>query len=181
MGYISNALDSAENDEEWRTEFTGEDKKELENLGLKVEELDLKNYFGQKEKLRAKLQQLDMLWVSGGNTFILRQAMKLSGLDELLQELRGNASFVYGGYSAAGCVLSPNLEHLQTVDDPTQHPYANFKETIWEGLAFIDYAFLPHYESDHPESADIDKEVAYCEHNKIPYRTLRDGEVILLF
>lgn len=51
---------------------------------------------------------------------------------------------------------------------------------IWEGLGLIDYAFLPHYDSDHPESADIDKEVAYCTENQIPFKTVRDGEVILI-
>ena len=39
---------------------------------------------------------------------------------------------------------------------------------------------LPHYKSDHPESEDIDKEVEYCDKNNIPYKTLRDGEVMIL-
>ena len=39
---------------------------------------------------------------------------------------------------------------------------------------------LPHYDSDHPESEDIAKEVEYCKNNNVPYKTLRDGEVIIL-
>ncbi len=180
VGYISNALDLYENDAEWFIPFTQEDKAELENLDLKVENLDLRNYFGKKEELRTKLNKLDMLWVSGGNTFILRQAMRLSGFDELIEELKSRSDFVYGGYSAGCCVLSPSLKGLQIVDDPSKHPYQDFKEVIWEGLGLIDYAFLPHYDSDHSESEDINKEVAYCTQNKIRFKTVRDGEVILI-
>jgi dipeptidase E len=51
---------------------------------------------------------------------------------------------------------------------------------IWEGLGFLDYLILPHYKSDHHESAAIDKEVEYCARHGIPFRTLRDGEVIII-
>ncbi|MGD0511186.1 MAG: Type 1 glutamine amidotransferase-like domain-containing protein [Candidatus Micrarchaeaceae archaeon] len=104
--------------------------------------------------------------------------MKLSGLDKLLKNMK-RKDFLYGGYSAGGCVLSPNLKYLQIVDDPTITPY-KVKKVIWAGLGLIDYAFLPHYKSDHPESKDINRELAYCKKNKISFRTLRDGEVIII-
>src|SRR3989339_1986831 len=63
--------------------------------------------------------------------------------------------------------ISPDLRYLQIVDDPTIMPY-KIKEIIWDGLGLINFAFLPHYKSDHPESKDIDKEVEYCKKNKIP-------------
>jgi dipeptidase E len=44
----------------------------------------------------------------------------------------------------------------------------------------LDYAIAPHYKSDHPESADIDKCVAYFKENNIRYKTLRDGEAIII-
>ena len=140
------------------TEF---DMNQLNDLGFEVEILDLRDYFERIEVLRTKLLELDMLWVSGGNTFILRQAMRLSGFDELIADLQKRPNFVYGGYSAGCCVLSPTLQGLQIVDEPYVYPY-ELKETIWEGLGLIDYAFLPHFDSDHPESEAINKEVEYC-------------------
>ena len=65
------------------------------------------------------------------------------------------------------------------MDDPTVTPYP-IKKVVWEGLGLIDFAFLPHYKSDHPESEDIDKEVEYCKKHNIPFKTLRDGEVIII-
>jgi hypothetical protein len=43
----------------------------------------------------------------------------------------------------------------------------------------LDYIILPHYKSDHPESADIDKEVEFCKKNN-PSKTLKDDEVIII-
>jgi len=176
VAYIPNGLDGLKMNEKRREERIGEDLQDLKDLGCEVELLDLKKYFGNKSALSEEIQSCAMLWLSGGNVFVLRQAMHLSGLDILIQEPPKEASFIYGGYSAAGCVLSPSLEAYQIVDDPTDFPY-KMKETIWEGLNLIDLVFLPHHNSNHPESEDIAKELDYCVKNNLPYKTLEDGEV----
>ncbi|MFT7183814.1 MAG: dipeptidase E [Oceanicoccus sp.] len=180
VGYVPNALDFTFADPE-KVKFHRDLAFEgLKGLGFTPELLDFKEYFGKKAELKEKLDQLDMLWVSGGNTFVLRQAMYLSGFDELIQDLSERDDFVYGAFSAGACILSPSLKGLDIVDEPNDFPYTDCVETIWDGLGIIDYAFLPHYDSDHPESADIDKEIQYCVENNIPYKPLRDGEVILV-
>ena len=176
IGVITNALDCVE--AEARAKSNAKSVQEVRDLGIDVEVLDLKDYFGARAELEAKIGSLGGVWVRGGNTFVLCQAMRLSGFDELLTDL-ASADFLYGGYSAGVCVLAPRLEGLQQVDDPTLLPYAD-SQLIWEGLGLLDYLILPHYKSDHPESADIDKEVEYCEREGIPFKTLRDGEVIII-
>ncbi len=104
--------------------------------------------------------------------------MKLSGFDEILKDF-GDTNFLYAGYSAAGCVLGPTLKCYEIVD-PVDTPYSEQKEVIWDGLGFFDWAFMPHWNSDHPESADIDKEIAFCKENNIPYKAIRDGEVVVI-
>ncbi|MFB6246012.1 MAG: Type 1 glutamine amidotransferase-like domain-containing protein [Candidatus Pacearchaeota archaeon] len=153
--------------------------KTLNDLGLNVEHVDLKDYFGRKEDLKKKLDELLGVWVAGGNVFVLRQAMYLSGFDEIMKNIERD-NFVYSGDSAGACVLSPNLEPYNLVDDPNLHPYEELNETIWEGLGILDYVFLPHYKSNHEESRDVDKTVDYCESKGIPYKTLKDGEVIVI-
>ena len=180
VGYVPNAFDFTSMPPENRIKHMDFDMNGLKSLGFTVEVLDFRDYFGKKEGLREKLKILDMLWVSGGNTFVLRQAMHLSGFDQLTKELQEREDFVYGGYSAGCCVLSPTLKGLQTVDEPYDYPYEGLKETIWEGLGVIDYMFLPHYDSDHPESEKIAEEVVYCQENELPYKTVRDGEVVLV-
>lgn len=180
MGYIPNALDFTGAYSERRKKHIQSDMDSLEHLGFEVEELDLRNYFNKQKELKSKLDTLGGIWVSGGNTFVLRQAMRLSGMDEIVKQLASRKDFLYGGYSAGCCVLSSSLKAYAIVDDATDTPYQELKETIWDGLGLIDYAFLPHFESDHPESVDVSKEVEFCIKNNIPFKTISDGEVIIV-
>jgi len=176
--YIPNALDFSTDLERIRKHEAG-DINELKNLGFEVERVDLRDYFQDSSALEAKIRSYGLLWISGGNTFVLRQAMKLSGFDMVIKRLE-DTDIVYGGYSAGACVLAPTLKGLDIVDDPNAKPYGEQYETIWEGLDRIEYTIAPHYDSDHPESEDVNKEIQYCTENNIPYKPLRDGEVIII-
>src|SRR5262245_1109854 len=102
IAYISNALDWS-NDFERRKRGEREDIEQLQALGpgLEIEKLDLRGYFGNQEGLKLKLLTFGTIWVCGGNAFVLRQAMKLSGFDRILQELSATGvDMLYGGYSA---------------------------------------------------------------------------------
>ncbi|OGJ59803.1 hypothetical protein A2881_00600 [Candidatus Peribacteria bacterium RIFCSPHIGHO2_01_FULL_55_13] len=181
VGYIPNALDFAGADPQKKQKHIDEDLVSLREIGLDPQCIDLQDFFENQEELRPTIDALGGIWVSGGNVFVLRQAMYLSGLDEMLtNDLGQREDFIYGGYSAAGCVLSPSLKCYQIVDDCHETPYPECKNAIWEGLNIISFAFLPHFASDHPESAAIDKEVEYCTKNHIPFKTLRDGEVLVI-
>ena len=179
IGMIPNAIDFTGNDPIRRKESIKRNLQELKEVGLEPELLDLKEYFGKNNYLRKKMEGLGGVWVKGGNSFVLRQAMRLSGFDELVKEFL-DKDFFYGGYSAGICVLAPDLKALQIVDDATDTPYPELNEVIFEGLNILDYIILPHYKSNHPESADIDKEVEFCKKHRIPFKTLRDGEVIII-
>ena len=180
IAYIPNACDYTNRN--WEQKHAAEqfDMESLENIGLTVEYLDLHTYFGRTDALRKTLHTFGGVFIRGGNTFILRQAMKLSGFDVIFEELLTHDDFVYAGYSAGICVLAPDFRALQLVDDPTDTPYKELQDTLWEGLGFLEYMILPHYQSDHPESADIEKEVEFAQHNNIPFKTLRDGDVIII-
>jgi dipeptidase E len=177
--YISNALDFS-NDVERRRQSEQSDIEQLKDLGLDIELLDLRNYFNKKRKLEKKIVQFGLIWVRGGNVFVLRQAMKLSGFDIILKNMINKDDVLYGGYSAGVCVLAPNLKGMELVDDPNIKPYDNQSETIWDGLGIIDYSIVPHYKSDHLESEKANKVVECMTKNKIPFKALRDGEVIII-
>ena len=175
---ITNARDYSL-DKTWTEQRLAIDIAQLEDVGFEVSILDLRKYFNNNNKaLKNYLKNFNSVYVVGGNTFVLRQAMKLSGFDEYLKEKMEDSKFLYCGYSAGICVLAKDLQGLQIVDDPHSNPYG-YCETIWEGLGILDYLPLPHFKSDHPESELIDEEVEYCIKNNIRYRTLQDGEVII--
>lgn len=179
IGFIPNALDfTGANKDKVKTHIES-DFQRLSELGLQVEMLDLSCYFGKYSDLESKVAELGAVWVCGGNVFVLRQAMYLSGFDKLLKKLSRKDDFLYSGYSAGCCVLSPNLNAYKIVDNSTDTPYQEQDTVIWEGIGLIEYAFLPHFDSEHPESSAIDKEIEFCKVNDIPYKALRDGEALI--
>jgi dipeptidase E len=178
--YIPNALDFA-SDLDRKNMSNQSDIDDLESIGLAVEILDLKKYFGKKSELERKLDDFDVIWVRGGNVFNLRQAYQLSGFDEvLLYYHKSNTSKIYGAYSAGVCVLCPTLKYYAIVDDPSLQTYGEGTNTIWDGLGILDYVVEPHYKSDHPESHLVDKEIEELIESGVGYVALRDGEVIII-
>ena len=89
--------------------------KGLAALGFMAEQLDLRNYF-DNGNLAEVLKNYDMVWITGGNTFILAKAFRQSGFDKVFEDLVASGQLVYGGYSAAFCVLAKSLHGIELVD-----------------------------------------------------------------
>ena len=152
---------------------------EFASLGIEAAPLDLRDYFGDSRGLRTRLADFDLVWVMGGNSFILRRAMKQSGFDDLIVEMLDNDQIVYGGFSAGAVVATPSLRGIELMDDPTELPPGYEPEVIWDGLGLIDHAIVPHYRSPHPEAAAAERAVRHLSARGLRYRALRDGEVIV--
>jgi dipeptidase E len=76
--------------------------------------------------------------------------------------------------------LGPTLKGIHIADDPEVKPYGNQYETIRKWLSILDYVIAPHFKSDHKESEAIGKAVEYMKSKNIPFKTLRDWEVIII-
>ncbi len=177
--YISNALDFSD-DLERRKKSEQSDIKQLEELGLDVEIVDLRDYFNKQDELEKKISKFGVIWVRGGNLFVLRQAMEISGFDGILRKLIEKNKILYGGYSAGVCVLAPVLKGMDLLDDPNIKPYDDQSEIIWDGLGILNYSVIPHYQSGHAEAENAKKAVEYMIENKILFKVLKDGEVIVI-
>jgi dipeptidase E len=177
IAVITNALDFS-TDLSRRQNALKRECRDLGLLGLLPEEVDLRNYFGRQAALDDRLGHYDGVWVVGGNAFILRRALRYSGLDELLQRRRSEL-FVYAGYSAGACVLAPTLKGIHLVDAPDVVPDGYASEIVWDGLSLLDYSIAPHFRSDHPEARLADAVVDYFVRHGMPYRALGDGQVIV--
>jgi len=174
---LVNALD---NFQDARNRFLRDQIAALQKLGFAAEELDLRQFFGNEAGLKKLLEHKGLVWINGGNTFVLRRAMKQSGFDEIIKELVLGNKIVYAGFSAATVIATPDLHGLEITDDPNKVPSGYNPAILWDGLGFIDFSIAVHYKSDHPESHLTDKEVEYYENNHISYKTLRDGEVLIV-
>ena len=152
----------------------------LKEIGLQPELIDLRNYFGKQEELKDKLSEFGGLWVTGGNTFVLRRAFSASGMDSWLRTHRGDNNFVYGGYSAGICVLTKDLKNIEIMDEPNIVPDGYQPEVIWEGVGLVDFAIVPHFQSNHPESEAATRLNDFLISNDVKRETLKDGQVKVL-
>jgi dipeptidase E len=175
--FIDNAKDDLPEDE--RQAHVAEKRLEFEEAGFEFYELDLRKYFGKSELLAKIVAGAGLVWVSGGNTFIVRRALKYSGLDEILMNDLRKDLFVYGGSSAGSIIMTKTLRGTEMGDDPYVTPEGYEQEIIWSGLGMIYPQLVPHYESawfGNEAQAMID----YFEENGLKYKGLKDGEVYVV-
>lgn len=167
---IPNALDHAR-DPGRRAAGLQRDVDDLTTLGFVTTEVDLR----QADAVDQLVDGVDLIWVRGGNVFVLRQALAHSGADAVVVDLLFRDALVYGGYSAGACVLAPDLHGLEAVDDPEVPP------PIWTGLAVIDRPFVPHVESPgHPESDACNAVARAYTSERRDHWAVRDGDVLVV-
>ncbi len=153
----------------------------LGELGVEAEELDLRAYFGERRRLAIDLARYQLVWVRGGNTFVLRHALAESGADAILTDFLARDAVVYGGYSAGVCVLAPSLRGLEIADEPGAVQATYGVPATWQGLGLLAYAVVPHYRSPgHPETEACERLAEHYRVAGVRYQTLRDGQAIVV-
>ncbi len=118
----------------------------MQQLGLKVEIVDLRNY-DSPDVLKEKLASHDLIWAMGGNTYMLRYEMRRSGFEKIISDLL-ETDLVYGGDSAGALVAGASIAGVESADEPE---FA--EEVIEDGLRLVPFAILPHV--DNPEFIDV--------------------------
>lgn len=177
VAFIDNAKDAIPASE--RAEHVREKKIEFENLGLGFTEIDLRDYFSKRDELLNMLSNFGLIWLSGGNTFILRRALAYSGADKSISKLLQAGKIVYGGSSAGAIIPTPSLHGAEFGDEPHLIPEGYKEEVIWDGLNLVPFHIIPHYKSDW-FGAEALKMESYMQSNGFPYKTLMDGQVMVI-
>ena len=123
------------------TEYVDEAKQAFENMGLKVEVLDVSS--APKELTERTLQRCDLIYVSGGNTFFLLQELEKSGAKTIiLEQVKGGKPYI--GESAGSVIMAPNISYVKDMDEAER---AAPQLKSFEGLGLVDFYPLPHYKS----------------------------------
>jgi len=91
------------------------------------------------------LDGVDALYVAGGNTFALLDALRSSGADAVVAErVRGGLPYI--GSSAGSIVAGPSTEPATLMDDPAEAPGL----TSRRGLGLTDAVVVPHADGKLP-------------------------------
>ena len=136
LAHVPNAADPYQ-EKPWLYET----REQIAAYGITVTDLDLR-LFADPAGLCKALAAYDVVWIAGGNTFYLRYLMKRSGFDQVIRELVEDG-LVYAGGSAGAIVAGPTLHGVELADDPAESP-----ELIWDGLDFVDFVPVPHWEGE---------------------------------
>ncbi|MFC1625609.1 Type 1 glutamine amidotransferase-like domain-containing protein [Patescibacteria group bacterium] len=89
---------------------------------------------------KPRLEDANVLFFGGGNTFHLMHWLQKSGLEKQLSELLKTR--VYAGISAGGCIAGPTIYNsVQNLFDE------KYELRIKEGLGLVDFQFVPHLNS----------------------------------
>jgi dipeptidase E len=170
VAVVANAMDR-------NPQRAGDLQRELDGLtalALAPVELDLRQH--DPSSLAAFLEDCAGLWVAGGNTFLLREAMARSGLDLLLPDLLDRDAIAYAGWSAGCCILAPSLRGVELCDDPAEVEREYGAPARYDGLGVLDVMVVPHVGSD----ACVDDTIRRYDADGTPYLPLRDGEVLVV-
>lgn len=122
------------------TIYVKRQRRALEKLGIKACVLDI-SAAGSNE-ISAKLQNSDIIYIGGGNTFYLLQELKRSGADKFIKEqvLLGKT---YIGESAGAVVAAPRIDYIEDMDKRDAAP--NLRDC--SALGLVDFYPLPHMNS----------------------------------
>jgi dipeptidase E len=172
MGLVLNAKD--DRSLEYRTEKRDELFKYFSDFGFKIEEIDLRDYANNPKDLSDKLKNFDVVWFNGGNIYSLKEAIDKSKSKDIIRDVF-NIDVIYAGDSAGSIIVGPTLKHFDKVDTPNSPGQG----TTYEGLHFIDFVIIPHWNSE--KFGEISKTIKK-ELEEEGYKTieLKDDEFLLV-
>ena len=178
--FIENAKDDMPAEE--RAAHVQEKRHEFTELGFEFEELDLRTYFNGEHNFSDELSKADIVWLAGGNTFLLRRALAQSGFDDALVQAVMSELVMFGGSSAGAIVATPSLNGVEHGDDPDVVPDGYHTEPVWSGLGLVPFRLVPHYKSDFSEDMRFGAQamIAYFKQQNFNFHALKDGEVYLV-
>ncbi|UOO81866.1 Type 1 glutamine amidotransferase-like domain-containing protein [Uruburuella testudinis] len=150
--------------------YVDEGRAALEKLGMTVDILDVAAE--PAAVIAAKLHHCDCIYVSGGNTFFLLQALHKKQAGEMLAA-QISAGKLYIGESAGAVILAPSVDYMRAIDDA-----GAAEQTISTGLQILDIYPLPHY-GEFP-FAEATAEIIQNYGRKLAICPINNGQVILV-
>lgn len=138
-------------------------KRQFKEMGFnKVDFLDL------EYKNPKRLENYDIIYVCGGNSFYLLKHIKESGADKIIKKLI-KQGVVYIGVSAGSILITP------TIELSSDKNLVGLKDL--RGLGIVNFAIFPHYQPTKEYQAKIRQ--FKTKHN-IPVESLTNTQALLI-
>ena len=150
--------------------YVKQDKERLLELGFKtIKDLDLREE--SEESLMNKLENFDVIFVEGGNTFYLLKYVRKSGFDKVIRPFLDKGG-IYVGVSAGSIIACKDISPAGWAKEWDENIVG--LEDL-RGLGLVDFIIMPHYVPEHEAIIKKNKD-------KVPYPiiALTDLQAILV-
>lgn len=135
--FIDTATEVEAGDKKW----VSDDKEALENIGLDVFNYTLTDK--TQAQIKKDLDQVDVIYIEGGNTFYLLEKAQQSGFIEVIRDYVLNQGKPYIGTSAGSVIAGPDLTPTKNLDNVRKAP--NIQG--YDGFNLVNFVLLPHWGS----------------------------------
>ena len=167
LAFIPTAANVEEGDKSWMIK----DLNNLTNAGYEVDIVDISAV--SKDTWLPRLQQAEILFLGGGNTFHLMYWVKKSGLQDELPALL--TSRVYAGISAGSCIAGP------TIYNSVQNLFGEKNELeLKDGLGLVNIQIIPHLNSPYFEKIREENIQEASKDLKEPVYALDDNSALVV-
>lgn len=166
VAFISTAADPYKD-----KSFVENDRNKLIEMGLEIIDYDIKKK--NASQLLSDLNDFNVIFVSGGNTFYLLEKIRESGFDKIIKKLLSKR-IIYIGSSAGSIVVGPSLEPIKSLDDPSIAK----KLKSFEGLGIVDFVVLPH--TDNPKYSSKAQKIIKDYGADFQIVPLKDSQAVLV-
>jgi dipeptidase E len=150
--FIETAAEVETGDKEWLRN----DRQSLVEVGFQVTDYTLSGK--TKPQLEADLTGMDVIYMSGGNTFYTLQQAQLSGFIEVIRDLVMNQEKVYIGTSAGSILAGPDTYPTYRLDNVSLAP----KLDGYKGFGLVNFCVMPHWGSDHFRELYLNKRLEHA-------------------
>ncbi|HLL60921.1 MAG TPA: Type 1 glutamine amidotransferase-like domain-containing protein [Candidatus Nitrosocosmicus sp.] len=156
--FINTAAEVEGGDKQW----LDNDRDALVNVGFEVRDYTLTGK--SKADFEKDFKDIDVIFVSGGNTFYLLQQINESEFTKFITAWINDGK-IYIGSSAGSMVVSPDIEIAIVADSIEQAP----KLKSYNALGVVDFIVLPHWGSEYFRDIYLPERInkAYGMKNKI--------------
>jgi dipeptidase E len=167
FAFIPTAAGPDAADKEW----VQSDRRELEILGCEVSTLDLAQVGA--DEAAAALRDLDGVFLTGGNSYLLLWHARRSGFAGLLSPLVEAGELLYAGTSAGAMVAGPDLAPAANLDNRREVPELDSSVAF----GFVPFTVLPH--DQEPDVRETHDRIVAA-NPAVPFVRLADGRAVLV-
>lgn len=119
-------------------EYVGSARELWKDMNVQITELEIS--VEPISTIQKEIEEADIIYFTGGNSFFLIEQIRKTGVDKLIQK-HLKLGKLYVGESAGAIVCAKDLSYIKLMDEVPE----DYSREDYSGLGLIDFFVVPHY------------------------------------